>query len=248
MKLSTTLIQQHTLHPVEIFETIPSTHDYLKNLSPEKIHSPIHICLAEHQSAGHGRFARKWISPAEANIYLSCRWKNTNLKNISGLSLVVGLAIISTLQKYGVQDCYIKWPNDILYYNKKLAGVLIDITPNAIIISLGLNVNMADIDMKNIDKPWTSLEKIIGEPQDRNKIVGLLINDLFKKNNLDCFMNEWKKVDYLFNKKITLDLNLDNKNKISGICRGINNQGLLLLEDEHGEINKYSAGEVSISV
>jgi len=255
---SGTLTPEH----IEIFETIPSTHDYLKNKLKNNaknsiahtISSPFDFCLAEYQSAGHGRFDRKWISPAESNIYLSCRWKNNNIQNINGLSLVVGLSVTAALKSTGLQNLTIKWPNDILWQDKKLGGILIDIIPHALIISIGLNVNMPEVDMENMTRPWTSLEKITGNTQNRNKIAGLLINyllyylDLFEKNNFNYFMSEWKKQDYLLNKEINLSLDPKEIHKITGIARGINSDGCLLLEDESGKIKPYAAGEASISI
>lgn len=252
---------------LDVLTTIDSTNDYLKNPPAlqkaakrppfaKGVTNPITFCVAEQQTAGRGRLGRNWHSPFGANIYLSCAWRfNKDISELSGLSLVVGLAVINALTEYGIdKDIKIKWPNDILWQNKKLAGILIDINAEShgnaqAIIGIGLNINMSNYENKNISQPWCSLKEILGAHQDRNKIAGLLIEKLldylqqFEKLGLNSFLKEWQKYDALLGKTIHLE---NGHNIISGIADGISPQGHLLLKHPDGAMKSYSSGDVSI--
>jgi BirA family biotin operon repressor/biotin-[acetyl-CoA-carboxylase] ligase len=239
---------KNTSWHIKIFKSIPSTIDYVK-INATKTPQ---ICLAEQQTAGKGRLGRTWHSPFGLNIYLSCLWNfNKDISEISGLSLVTSLATIKALTSY-TKSLKIKWPNDILYNNQKLAGVLIEINAEShgtskAIISIGLNVNMTKAP---INQNWTSLINILNLPQDRNQIIGQFINQLFadltkfENQGLSPFLSEWQQYAYLKNKKITL---LHGQKSISGIVTGINDQGHLLLKHKDGSIAAYSSGDTSIS-
>lgn len=233
---------------IEVFTTLPSTNDYLKT----KKETPL-FCLAEQQSAGKGRLGKTWFSPFGVNIYLSCRWHLRN--DIAGLSLVVGLAVIKALTQYGIEhELKIKWPNDILWREKKLAGILIETSAQSpsisqVIIGIGLNVNMPLQADTPINQAWTSLNKILRRQHDRNKITGLLINQLFyyltrfEQNGLKKFMRQWQKYDCLYGKNISLE---NQPKPIMGIAAGVNEHGNLLLRHDDNVIRAYSAGNISI--
>ncbi len=229
---------------IKIFTSISSTIDYLKTLSSRGLTagSIPQICLAEQQTAGKGRLGRTWQSPFGLNIYLSCLWNfNKDISELSGLSLIVGLSVIKALEPY-TKDLKIKWPNDILYEGKKLAGILVEINAETngysrAIISVGLNVNM-----QNITDRWTSIIDIVKKPLDRNKLTGEIIKQLFA-DLVNFDLSAWQKYDYLKNKKIKL---IHGQKSISGIACGINDQGHLLLKDKNGNIAAYSSGDTSI--
>lgn len=169
---------------IEIFKSIPSTQDVLKN----DARSIINICLAEQQTAGKGRMGRYWHSPFGENIYFSCVWKFRQPANeLLGLSRIVGLSVISVLESLGIKNATIKWPNDILINQKKCAGILIETKSESkdaslAIIGIGMNVNMKSEENK-IDQPWTSLFKETNHNHDRNYIIARLIEHLFKRLN-----------------------------------------------------------------
>lgn len=243
---------------IQIFENIDTTHDF-KNF-PEKNKTPS-ICLAECQTQGKGRMGRYWHSPFGQNLYFSCLYTfEKDISELAGLSLVVGLAVIKTLKKYDLpESSLIKWPNDVIYQNQKLSGILIDIKPKKnnichTMISIGLNVNMIknnDVHKnENILQPWTSLREITANYIDRNDLCAELINNLlvylkkFEQLGLDFFIPEWKSVDALLDKPIILD---NANHKISGIAKGINAQGFLLLELENGKTQAFSSGDTSVA-
>lgn len=242
---------------IEIINSLPSTNDYLKNKKMDFFaeQKKLKICLAEQQTQGRGRFGRTWLSPFGKNIYFSCSWGVAkDISDLAGLSLVVGIAVIKTLEAMNLAEgVKIKWPNDILYQTKKLAGVLIEINAEThghsqVIIGIGLNVNMLE-DGGEIGQNWTSLQAITNNPQDRNLIVALLIQNLlevldqFQEKGFKSFQKEWLQYDALLHKKISLD---HGRNTVTGVVCGVNDQGNLLLRHADESTLAYSSGDASV--
>jgi BirA family biotin operon repressor/biotin-[acetyl-CoA-carboxylase] ligase len=243
----------HSKVEVEVFETIPSTNDYLKaNINDRAIR----ICLAEQQTQGKGRMHRTWHSPFAQNIYFSCQYSfQRDVSQLAGLSLVVSLAIAKTLASYGLpKSLSVKWPNDIMYDQKKLSGALIEIQAEShgachAIIGIGLNVNMMHDEEAQILQDWTSLRKITASYIDRNEVCGLLIENLitylrqFEKEGLAPFVSEWNDADCLMNKEISLK---NGSRQIHGKAKGIDNLGNLLLQTSDGLLQAFSAGDTML--
>ncbi len=242
-----------------IFKETTSTNSYLLECAKQKTNKLI-FCLAGKQTSGRGRFNRTWISPA-GNIYLSILWSfNHTISKLSGISLAIALAINRALIKYGITFIKVKWPNDILYNNSKLAGVLIEtiskINNTAVVIGLGINIDISSIACKNNDLntnlPPIDLTSITNKITDRNLLIGLLINSildiifLFETNGFEPFIKEWHTYDYSYGKSVTI---ISGEKIISGINRGVDKMGNLLLEVllDNGSITLQSiaSGEVS---
>lgn len=238
-----------------LFAEIGSTNQFLKELVDE---SSLIICCAEKQTQGRGRFGRQWLSPFGENIYFSSRWKiNYCLSRLSGLSLVVALAILSSLNDNPIyQDTRIKWPNDILWTNKKLSGILIEIIAESngcaqVIIGIGINVNTATHEQPLGDKPWCSLYEISGTHSDRNLLLAHLIHklnqylDKFLAQGFGAFSKEWQAFDYLKGQFIKVT---QPNGFINGQACGVNELGQLCLRDEQGKIHFLSSGDTSLSL
>ena len=101
-----------------VLETVASTNTYLQDLKPQVITA----CLAEKQTSGRGQFERNWQSPS-GNIYLSLAYPFTKAKNLTGLSLVAGLAVCDAVEQCCQlnQHLQVKWPNDIIADTKKIS-------------------------------------------------------------------------------------------------------------------------------
>lgn len=237
---------------LEIFESLPSTSDYLKSKHPLKNKS---ICLSEYQTHGKGRLGREWVSPFGRNIYFSLSYTFAkDISEMSGLSLAVGVLAANTLKTLNPNlNLSLKWPNDLYIHDQKVGGILIDLIAEAhgncvAIISMGLNVNMKNEQLR-IDQPWTSLEHVLDENLDRNKIVGHLLPNIlegmdeFANQGFESFMDQWKSYDYLHNKRIQVTM---GDNVITGFAKGIDSKGLLILELPSGIHQKLSCGDTAL--
>ncbi|KTC85390.1 biotin--[acetyl-CoA-carboxylase] ligase [Legionella drozanskii] len=238
---------------IHLFATIDSTNRFLKDLATT---SSISVCCAEKQTHGKGRFGRQWYSPFGENIYFSSRWElNCCLSRLSGLSLVVGLAILTSLQDFQVQQgIRLKWPNDVLWNNKKLCGILIEVIAETnscaqVIIGIGMNVNTATQEQSLPDKPWCSLYEITGKHFDRNVLLANLIHQLdqylnkFLATGFATFATDWQEVDYLQGQFIKVS---QPTGIISGYACGVNELGQLCLQDSDGKLHHLSSGDTSL--
>ena len=237
---------------VHVEQILASTNQYLL----EKIHKLDNgqTCIAEYQAAGRGRRGRDWVSPFASHLYFSMYWRlEAGIERASGLSLLVGIAVVNALEKLGIQGVGLKWPNDLYYQGKKLAGILIELQAQAsdachAVIGIGINVRMPDEQGRLIDQPWVDLNTINSAPVDRNQLSGLLIKELhtllaaYEENGLTPFLPRWFELDCFINKKVNL-LIADKVQK--GLCKGIDDQGALLLEI-NGEVKSYIGGEISL--
>jgi len=211
------------------------------------------ICIAEYQSAGRGRRGRQWQSPYGHHIYASMFWRLDNdMTHASGLSLVIGCSIVKSLADFGVEGLGLKWPNDIYLDGNKLAGVLIEISHSSsqqteLVVGLGINMSMSAAQGDLIDQPWSDLSNLNNMPDKTELLIKLhqiLKADLqlFEQQGLSAFTGRWNAVDLFVNRDVTL---LMAPNSVNGICRGIDEQGALLLENDQG-VKHYIGGEISL--
>lgn len=237
---------------LDLIPVIDSTNQYLLErvgLLPKGA-----VCLAEYQQAGRGRRGRQWLSPFGSNLYFSMYWRlDAGMAAAMGLSLVVGVAIAETLQALGAEEIKVKWPNDLYYQDKKLAGILIEMTGQAgdaahLVIGMGLNIAMSEVEGNEIDQAWTNLAQGCDKLPGRNQLVAALIQrlnetlDTYEKIGLNGFIERWNKLDNFLDRPVKL---LIGKRVVEGIARGIDKQGALLLETDAG-IEPYIGGEISL--
>ena len=238
---------------LSLFESIDSTNEYLRSIRQPRI---IHFCLAEQQTAGRGRLGRTWHSPFGKNIYLSCLYPfQKDISELAGLSLVVSLAILSTMKEFGIhEDVQVKWPNDILCRNKKISGTLIEVQAEShgashAIIGIGINTNMLLDESGQISQLWTSMRHASGEYLDRNLVCATLMNQLlaylhrFDSEGFSAFMQEWVAAEGMQGKQVSVKTVSEI---VTGEAVGINLQGHLLLKLADGKIRAFSSGDTSV--
>jgi len=221
-----------------------------------------HALLADRQSGGRGRRQRTWHSPAGGNIYLSLGWWFGDPGHpLSTLPLLVAIAVCRALARTGLQGHGIKWPNDILVGDEKLAGILVElqssgIGPAAVVIGIGLNVRMPPLDKTEtgtaIDRPWTDLATQLGSGDagiGRNRISALLLEELvsalehFEAVGFEGFRQDWQKLDLLDGNNVELE---HLGQTIRGLALGVDDNGGLVVETEGGGARVFHSAEVSM--
>lgn len=234
-----------------VLPVIDSTNQYLMERLDE-LHSG-DACIAEYQHAGRGRRGRQWFSPFGANLYLSMYWRlEQGPAAAVGLSLVIGIVMAEVLQELGASDVRVKWPNDLYLRDRKLAGILVELTGKTgdaaqIVIGAGINLAMRSVATNIVNQGWINLQEA-GIQVDRNELAVRLIKQLrfslkqFEQEGLTPFLLRWEKLDNFINRKVKLII---GDKEISGISRGINEQGALLL-DQDGMIKPWMGGEISL--
>ncbi len=245
-------LKADTNKPLELIPIIDSTNQYLL----ERVDSleSGSVCIAEYQGKGRGRRGREWISPFGANLYLSMFWRlDAGMAAAMGLSLVVGVAVVEALQALGIDGVKLKWPNDLYHQDKKLAGILVEMSGQAggaanLVIGMGMNLAMSK-QTPGITQPWTSLTEVMqGQTLDRNQLAATLVNTLhsalteYELRGMSQFVERWNPIDNYLGRKVKLII---GTREIVGIERGINEQGAVLLETDNG-IEAFIGGEISL--
>ncbi|MBU9828451.1 MULTISPECIES: bifunctional biotin--[acetyl-CoA-carboxylase] ligase/biotin operon repressor BirA [Rahnella] len=246
-----TIISMLPAGRVSVLPVIDSTNQYLLDRISEL--SSGDACVAEYQQAGRGRRGRKWFSPFGSNLYLSMYWKlDQGPAAAMGLSLVIGIVMAEVLQRLGAEDVRVKWPNDLYLKDRKLAGILVELTGKTgdaaqLVIGAGINLKMREPAADTINQGWINLQEA-GVNIDRNELTATLLKELraallhFEKEGLAPFITRWRGLDNFLDRPVKL---LIGDQEIHGIERGIDQQGALLLEQE-GIIKPYIGGEISL--
>ncbi len=233
------------------FDEIPSTNAFILKHAEDLVSGD--ICVAEYQSAGRGRRGRVWVSPYGCHLYFSMYWQfPQGMAQAMGLSLVVACSIVSVLQQLGVEGVGVKWPNDIYLNNRKLSGVLIELSGQTdsecnLVIGIGLNMAMGEQHAAMIDQPWSDLTGLDSVP-DKTQMLVLLQKQLqlditlFQKSGLKPFLQRWAAADIFEGQPVKLLMGHD---QIQGIYRGIDEQGAVVLETNAGK-QSYIGGEISL--
>ncbi|MEO8343524.1 MAG: biotin--[acetyl-CoA-carboxylase] ligase, partial [Gallionella sp.] len=213
------------------------------------------VVALELQSAGRGRMGRTWHSGLGTALTFSLLWRfDFGLNALSGLSLAVGVAIVRALNKLGAQGVQLKWPNDILTGQGKLAGVLIEaqgdmLGPSAVVIGIGLNINLPASLVPQIGQPACALDEICTVMPTRNQLLAALLRELaevlqqFAHGGFATFCEEWQQYHLYQNKPIQLQMP-DGKT-VSGIAREVSDSGELCLETAQGA-RRFNSGEVRV--
>ena len=237
--------------PVHISDSIDSTNAEALRLVDAGCAAPF-LVLAEQQTAGRGRRGRKWVSPFAQNVYYSLVLRiEGGLRQLEGLSLVVGLAVMQALRESGVQGAALKWPNDVLVGQKKIAGILLELVGDPadichVVLGIGINVNMQKA--AAVDQQWTSVQLETGFPVDRNLLVaqlGLQLKNYLERHTASGFaalQEEWEQNHLWQGRAVSL---IAGVNRIDGVVLGVDRQGALRLNVD-GVEKIYSGGELSL--
>lgn len=211
------------------------------------------VLLAEIQTAGRGRHGREWVAPVGGSLTFSMYWRfDDGYQSMSGLSLLVGLAICQGLEKVGLDTAQLKWPNDVYVMGKKLAGVLVEVegqigAPAHCVIGIGINVDIPE-DANDVGQPHTDVRTQLGREVNRNELAAAIIESLwfclpkFAEGGFTPFIHEWVALDLYADKRVVLKM---GEKRFTGINRGVDNSGALLVETVDG-MTRFHGGEVSL--
>ncbi len=237
--------------PILVFDSIDSTNAEALRAIERGQPAPF-LVLAERQTAGRGRRGRKWVSPFAENIYYSLVLRiDGGMRQLEGLSLVVGLAVMQALRGLGISGVGLKWPNDVLVGQQKIAGILLELVGDPadvchVVIGVGINVNMQMTD--EVDQQWTSMRLESGKAVDRNHLVaelGLMLQTYLNRHQTGGFpaiQSEWEQNHLWQGRAVSL---IAGVSQIDGEVLGIDGQGALRLK-VNGVEKVFSGGELSL--
>ena len=234
-------------------DAIDSTNNFLKSLSSQENLDNFTVVTAENQTKGKGQMGAKWESESGKNLIMSVLVRNFLFVNeqVFNLNIVVSLSVIEVLKTLNIPDLTIKWPNDIMSYNKKIGGILIENTIKSdgrivSVVGIGLNVNQTNFD----ELPrGSSLAIVSGNTFDKESLAVSITEKIAEKTNLwkNCSMLFWEDYfNFLFKKGVPMPFkNIDNKN-FMGIIQGVSPFGKLqvLLEDD--SVSEFEIKEIQM--
>ena len=229
------------------FDSIESTSLFLAN---RLFTNKVQLCVTREQTQGKGQYGRHWESQRDGSILFSVRRNFQQECNLNGLSLVVGLAIVKVLeQECLVEGFKIKWPNDIFFESKKLAGVLLEsqIQSKNQSVVIGVGINYALDQSMTFEIPWTDLAKITKTLPDIKLLTAEIINNIlvmsehFSAFGFNDFQLDWKRYDMLQGKKIKCT---DLKDSFEGKVVGVTSQGALKIYTKNGVKELFSSRHI----
>jgi len=250
IKFRKLLLKSHVRWKVESVDSIESTNSELNRRFCNSRDCPYQVLVADKQTVGHGRLNRKWLSVPGKDITASVIFPSpVPAPDIPKLSLCAGLALINVLREsYGVKGL-IRWPNDILTENGKLAGILSSYlsTPKAVICGIGINVNSDpdELDVGPFGKRTTLLHEI-GEATSLSNLLAswiLAFEETWhlaaKKEHFEL-SEQFNSVSFYLGKKVKIlpgagnyreeDTELKpSGDEFEGIANGISESGALLV-------------------
>ena len=236
--------------------TLESTNTRLLDALPPAAGSAS-VALAEHQTGGRGRRGRGWIAPPGRAICFSLSWQYAEMPaDLSALSLVTGLCLVTALNELGITGVRLKWPNDLVTAQGKLGGILIEMRAEAggpvhVVIGIGLNVLLDDSSREAVKATGNVADDIhahCSPVPERNAIVAAMIRQLvpaltgFPRYGLKPHLAHWSACDALFDREV----NVENAGEVTrGRARGVDAHGALLVETPEG-VRRFISGEVSV--
>lgn len=234
-----------------LLDSVDSTNEHAKRLVKEG--SKVNLVVSEEQTYGRGRRGRQWLSPYGCNLYLSLVWPVTEgMRQLEGLSLAVGLAVLRAITAFGVEKAGLKWPNDVLVGKEKIAGILLELVgdladQSSVIIGIGINVNMQKTTLE-IGQPWTSVSQCIGASASRHEVLNALLLELGSilklqaKHGFSALRREWESKHLWQGLSVTLS---SVGASIEGRITGINDRGELGIATQQG-VEYFAGGELTL--
>lgn len=238
---------------VIVLDSVGSTNDYLKELGNNGCREGV-VVAAREQVRGKGRLGRVWQSKRDENIAFSFLLRpNIVPGGVGAVTPLAGLAMCKALREISGLDCKIKWPNDIIVGQKKLVGILTEMTAEFdaveyIITGIGVNVDQA-VFPEEIEYKATSLLLETGRHYDKNKLLSAMLNHLefeLMRNNLrmsQTALNEYSDLCATIGKGITFTR---GSRRISGMAVGVAENGELKVMLSDGSICSIYSGEVTV--
>lgn len=232
------------------------------------------VVTCEYQHAGRGRRGNTWHSGVGTGLTFSFKWRfSQGSSGLAGLSLAVSVAVVTALESLGYRGIDLKWPNDLQHAGRKLGGILVEVRgdpqgPVAVIVGIGLNVNLPEELKAAIDQPVTDLATVRDNAEtagnttgdatgdatgdtapDRTTILAALLASLqsaferYEREGFAPFRPLWSGYDV--HRGRTISIRLGDREIASGVAAGIAEDGAIIVRTAEGE-RSFHSGEVSV--
>ncbi|MDY0066198.1 MAG: biotin--[acetyl-CoA-carboxylase] ligase [Steroidobacteraceae bacterium] len=246
------------LDRLDVLLSVDSTNRYVGDLEPAPA-GRAQLCVTELQNAGRGRRGRSWVAPFGSGVCLSLGWQFADAPpNFPALGLAVAVAVVRALGRCGAHEVGLKWPNDLIWRQRKLGGILIEMRgesagPAHVVIGVGLNMHMPAATRLELAEHQAALiadlhEVLQERTPSRNRVIAALADEMisvletFAVRGFEAFIDEWRALDTLADAPVKV---INGAQTLYGVARGVEADGALLVEVD-GQLQKFVSGEVSL--
>lgn len=212
------------------------------------------VLAAEEQRAGRGRMDRAWVSPPRAGLTFSVLLRPSGVPAArrGWLPLLAGLAAVDAVRTVAGVAVRLKWPNDVLAGDAKLAGILAEAAPDAVVIGIGLNVSTTPAELSRFGRPATSLAALGAAHADRAKLLAEILSGIEQRYRAwrraggdpdGCGLRaEYALACATLGREIRLELPVGQP--LSGLAVGVDSDGRLLVRSPAADVIAVAAGDV----
>ncbi len=206
------------------------------------------VVLADEQTAGIGRLGRHWISDREDGIYCSILLRlPISPADLPVVTLALGLATAEAIEQTSGLPCDLRWPNDVLIKERKVAGILAQLQERCVVAGIGINVNQTALP-ENLRTPAASLRMITGRPLQREPLVVSLLARveefavLLVEQGPETIIKSFTAASsYVLHRRVVYETDHEAR---KGFTLGLDNNGFLQVRDEAGRIQTLYTGSV----
>ncbi|MBP3226748.1 MAG: biotin--[acetyl-CoA-carboxylase] ligase [Methanobrevibacter sp.] len=238
-----------------LFKEVMSTNTVAKFLSENDVSNGT-VIISEKQSGAKGRLGKSWESPL-GGIWLSLVVKpNVDHSKIPMITLATGVAVVKTLERIGIENAEIKWPNDVMINDKKVCGILTEAITKfnsieSVIIGVGIDANFdVNVLSEELQEGTTTLDIELGHRVNENEIIRFFLEEferigiLFEEGGFERILKEWRKYSYSIGKIV--EVREPFSKSYDGYVLGISREGALVVEKIDGTLEKVISGECII--
>lgn len=254
-ELNEKLITKYIGRNIMYFQTLGSTNNKAKELALSNVPHGT-VIISEEQTEGRGRLGRNWSSPKFKGIWLSIILRpDTDPLNVPKVTQVGAAAVIKALNELDI-NAYVKWPNDIILNEKKVCGILTEMSGelnkvNYVVMGIGINVNTDSSDFpEELKNTATSISLETGKYIKRKELVSKLLNsfellydEFEKEETIKTSVSICKKNSILLGKEIKI---INRGKETYARAVDLSDEGELMVQYTDGIVEKIVSGEVSI--
>ena len=238
---------------IQVFEQTTSTNDVAEKLARDGVKEGV-VVFAESQTKGRGRLGRKWMSPTRKGLWFSVLLRpNLRPQETTQLTVIAATALRRAIKAVTGRSAEVKWPNDLQFAGKKVAGILTEMSAEVdrvrhIILGIGVDVNQSAAEFPpELRDLATSLKSETGEEISRAELATEILRELDFDYARICagkfpeIADEWEAACVTIGKNVTVHV---GDRKFTGRAESLDDDGALLVRTEHGHLERVIGGDV----
>lgn len=234
-------------------ESVGSTNDAAKDIAAGGGFKPVGLVVAEEQTAGRGRFGRRWVSPRRG-IWMSLVVRPRIPVVAAGrVAILAAVAVAEAIADVAGVEARIKWPNDVMVGGKKVCGILTEMAAEFaqveyLVIGIGVDANMEASKLAQGAGVATTLMAASGGPIDRSALINAIVTRLMMdlpalEDGFSAVLRRWKDRSATLGRAVRMDA---GGRIIEGRALDLDPDGALIIETAAGERRVFRAGEVTL--